>query len=157
MRNASMKPESHKQCTCTCDFCNSGVILTTHRQIDCMPYCSRSSYTREYKKDLWCIYILSYSLLNEYQLFGYNQSCLYLNSKQEALCWIKNFGKIQIVKLMSIKNLVFWIKITYQKKNSSVFLSEKICKWFHWEMLEHLASDWHWLSVLYKISESAQS
>ena len=44
MTNEARSPQNHKQCTCTCSFCASGIVVATHRLIDCMPFCKRSSY-----------------------------------------------------------------------------------------------------------------
>lgn len=47
MTRELMKPDNHQQCTCTCEFCSGGLVILTHRLIDCMPFCKRSSYARD--------------------------------------------------------------------------------------------------------------
>lgn len=47
MEKEAMKPENHRQCSCSCEFCSSGIVVTTHRLIDCMPFCRRSTYWRD--------------------------------------------------------------------------------------------------------------
>lgn len=42
MKLATGNSKNHKQCSCPCDFCQSGVIFNTHRYIDCMMFCRRS-------------------------------------------------------------------------------------------------------------------
>ena len=40
-------PEMFKECGCDCPFCKSGVVVSRHSKLDCLPYCYKSAYNMD--------------------------------------------------------------------------------------------------------------